>query len=95
MTAETAAADALRSEFYDGVGTTEFVDAGRVAAAAAEPHHQVAAYDEAQDALGHLAGFHEGSLSDDWIDGVNTARKLIAEQRDAIAAELAAAKKAE
>lgn len=87
-TAATAAAEALRREFYDGVGTGEFADAGRVAAAAAEPHHQVAAYDEAHDALGHLAGFHEGALSEDWIDGVNTARKLIGEQRDAIAAEL-------
>lgn len=96
--AERAAAEALRLavrglasyKLVAGVIADDFYARAAVdIAAAAEGHHHVAAYDEASEALSHLAGFHMGSLSADWIDGVNAARKLIEEQAAALRAELA------
>ncbi|MEU6858857.1 hypothetical protein AB0B28_08295 [Glycomyces sp. NPDC046736] len=90
--AEQAAAEALRREFYDGVGMTEFADAGRAAAEAAEPFHQIGAYEEAADALGQLVDLHLGSgMSEAEARGVHMARNLITDQAAAIRDDLAEA----
>lgn len=86
---EQAAAEALWELWTpidgdDGITIESFYDEARAVVAAVEPHHTIAALDDAEDALGHLAGFHEGAMSADWVDGVRTARKLISEQLDAL-----------
>jgi hypothetical protein len=45
------------------------------------------AYSEAAGDLDAFASYHEGAFSDDWMDGVRSAQKLIAEQSDALHAK--------
>jgi hypothetical protein len=90
--AAEAAAEALRREFYDGVGTNEFAEAGRAAACAAEPHHQIAAFEEAAEAMDNAESLEARNAtvsSQRNRFGLKLAAKLLREQAAAIRAELA------
>jgi hypothetical protein len=59
-------------------------------AAAIEPHHHVAAYDEAVEALGHLASFSRlDHAPEGFVRGIAEARGLISRQADALNDHLA------
>lgn len=92
--AEKAAAEGIRmylvieGETDADVPAEEFAGMAHAAVEAAEPHHQVAAYEEADEALRHLANLRSGPYMADYIAGINAARLLIADQANAIRAEL-------
>jgi hypothetical protein len=59
-------------------------------AAAAEGHHYVAAYDEATQALGHLASFSRlDNAPEGFVRGIEEAQGLISRQSDALSDHLA------
>jgi hypothetical protein len=63
----------------------DFAAEAEAAVNAAEPHLFVAAYDEAVQALGHLASFSRlDNAPEGYIRGIEEARGLISRQADAL-----------
>lgn len=67
---------------------SDFYAAGRDFAAAAEGHLQLAAYDEAAEALMQLRERRRGPYMADVVSGIEQARALVAEKADALRADL-------
>jgi hypothetical protein len=89
--AEQATAEALHLYLIQeghidaDVPVEDYATAAVDIAAAADGHHQVAAYGEAVEALGHLASFARlDNAPEGYVRGIEEAQGLISRQSDAL-----------